>query len=179
MIYVRPAIGEDVPQIEALLGEATAWLADRGIFWLRDSSGPASERIARGGVWAVRTEPDGLLIATVSLDEVPAPELWGTQPPDALYVHRLTVTRAYSGQGIGALLLDFAGDYAARTGRAWVRLDCNKTNMRLQAYYAGNGFKHVRTVDLPHRFSGALFERESRRSGAVEVLGRDEFRLTT
>lgn len=175
MLYVRLADGGDAEQVEALLAEASAWLAGRGISWLRDGPGPVPERIARGEVWAVRARRDGPLIATVSIDEVPDAELWGVQPPDALYVHRLTVARAHAGQGIGALLLDFAADYTARAGRAWVRLDTNKSNMRLQAYYAANGFRHVRTVDLPHRISGALFEREARHNTVVEAVIGGEF----
>lgn len=177
MLYVHQATDTDAAQVEGLLAEASAWLANREISWLRDGPGPIPERITRGEVWAVRTQPDGPLIATVSVDEVPDPELWGAQPPDALYVHRMAVTRAHAGRGIGALLLDFAADYTARIGRPWLRLDCNKSNMRLQAYYVENGFRHVRTVDLPHRISGALFEREARRSGAVEALAENEFRL--
>ena len=177
MLYVRRADSRDAEQVEALLAEASTWLASRGVPWLRDGPGPVPERIARGEVWAVRAQPDGPLIATVSIDEVPDPELWGEQPPDALYVHRLAVTRAYAGRGIGSLLLDFAGDYTARAGRPWLRLDANKSNARLQAYYAANGFRHVRTVDLPHRISGALFEREAHHSSAVEVMSRNSFRI--
>lgn len=178
MLYVRRADSHDAEQVEALLAEASAWLASRGISWLRDGPGPVPERIARGEVWAVRTQPDGPLIATVSIDEVPDPELWGPQPPDALYIHRLAVTRAHGGRGIGAQLLDFAGDYTARAGRAWLRLDTNKSNMQLQAYYTANGFRHVRTVDLPHRISGALFEREARRSDVVEAVTEGEFHVS-
>jgi GNAT superfamily N-acetyltransferase len=177
MLYVRQASSGDAAQVEALLAEVSAWLGNRGISWLRDGPGPVPERIERGEVWAVRTQPDGPLIATMSLDEVPDPELWGPQPPVALYVHRLAVTRTHSGRGLGALLLDFAADYTARAGWASVRLDCNKSNTRLQAFYAANGFSHVRTVDLPHRISGALFEREARRSQAVEAVSAREFRL--
>ncbi|WP_349262313.1 GNAT family N-acetyltransferase [Actinocrinis sp.] len=173
MLCVRLAVSRDAEQVEALLTEASAWLAGRGISWLRDGPGPVPERIARGEVWAVRIQEDGPLIATVSIDEMPDPELWGPQPPDALYVHRLTVTRTHAGHGIGALLLDFAADYTVRAGRTWVRLDTNKSNTRLQAYYAANGFRHVRTVDLPHRVSGALFERKACLSSAVDrVSGR-------
>ena len=36
---------------------------------------------------------------------------------------------------------------------------CAKGNPGLQGYYRSRGFRHVRTVDLPHRASGALFQR--------------------
>lgn len=46
--------------------------------------------------------------------------------------------------------------------RHCLRLDCAKHNARLRTYYDAHGFTHVRTVDLAHRESGALFERRSR-----------------
>ena len=61
--------------------------------------------------------------------------------------------------GIGRALLDWAGRRTLADGLRRLRLDCAKTNAALQGYYRSLGFRHVRTVDLPHRASGALFER--------------------
>lgn len=91
------------------------------------------------------------------------PEFWtpADRPGDALYVHKLAVSRTCSGQGLGEVLLDWAALRAAAHDRPYLRLDCAKDNARLQAYYKKAGFRHVRTVDLPHRASGALFERDA------------------
>ncbi|MFD0479356.1 GNAT family N-acetyltransferase [Nonomuraea thailandensis] len=67
----------------------------------------------------------------------------------------------WSGSGLGDALLDWACAAAFSAGLPWVRLDCAKANPRLQGYYRDRGFRHVRTVDLPHRSSGALFQRPS------------------
>jgi hypothetical protein len=45
-----------------------------------------------------------------------------------------------------------------------MRMNVWSTNGRLHDYYRALGFKHVRTVDIPGRMSGALFERELARS---------------
>jgi hypothetical protein len=40
----------------------------------------------------------------------------------------------------------------ARHGRRWLRLDCDRDNQRLRAYYEAQGFRHVRDVDgLPRQ----------------------------
>ncbi|MCX4387635.1 hypothetical protein OG777_11920 [Micromonospora peucetia] len=49
---------------------------------------------------------------------------------------------------------------AGRPGEeAYLRLNAWKANAALHCYYLGQGFRHVRTVDVPGRNSGALFER--------------------
>jgi ribosomal protein S18 acetylase RimI-like enzyme len=75
------------------------------------------------------------------------------------YAHKVTVDRAYGGQGLGAELLDWAGTRAADEGADWLRVDVWTTNERLQHYYLKQGFTYVRTVVLPHNPSGALFQR--------------------
>jgi hypothetical protein len=49
-------------------------------------------------------------------------------------------------------------DRAAQTGLDFVRWDAWRTNSRLQDYYRSIGARHVRTVDVAGRWSGALFE---------------------
>jgi GNAT superfamily N-acetyltransferase len=88
------------------------------------------------------------------------------QPPCRLrpqYAHKVTVDRAYGGQGLGAELLDWAGTKAADEGAEWLRVDVWTTNERLQHYYLKQGFTYVRTVVLPHNPSGALFQRPAER----------------
>lgn len=76
----------------------------------------------------------------------------------------MIVRRAYAGQGLGAELLDWAADKAARKGDKWIRADVWTTNEELQRYYIEQGFTHVRTVKLDHYPSGAVFQRPVQRS---------------
>ncbi|GGN96281.1 hypothetical protein GCM10010112_87400 [Actinoplanes lobatus] len=71
----------------------------------------------------------------------------------------MIVARSHAGLGIGGKLLAWVSEKAAEAGRHWLRLDAWRTNPHLHAYYLGHGFRHVRTIDLPHRGSGALFQR--------------------
>jgi hypothetical protein len=65
------------------------------------------------------------------------------------YLHRMAAHPDAAGRGQFA---DVAGDLTARQGRHWLRLDCDRDNQRLPAYYEAQGFRHVRDVDgLPRQ----------------------------
>ncbi len=59
----------------------------------------------------------------------------------AVYVHRLVVRRRYTGVGLGAALLDWAGWTARRDhGAQWIRVSAWTTNAGLHGYYRSQGF---------------------------------------
>ncbi|MFJ2868808.1 GNAT family N-acetyltransferase [Kitasatospora sp. NPDC087314] len=159
--------------MEALLIEASEWLASRGSDqWQfpprRDRLISAMER---GECFLAYR--DGEPIATLTVDEQADPEFWepGDRPDEALYVHRMAVARKAAGRDVGAVLLGWAVDRAAAAGKRFLRLDAWKTNPDLHRYYLSQGFSLVRVVDLPHRSSGALFERAVHgRCGAVPAV---------
>ncbi|WP_449063273.1 GNAT family N-acetyltransferase [Planomonospora algeriensis] len=169
----RRADAADLPGVLALLARTAAWLNGRGVRQWPAGGFPA-ERITplieRGDMYLLDGE-DGP-IATVALDGHADPEFWTAQddPASALYVHKLAVARGCSGRGLGEALLDWAGLRAVAAGRRWLRLDCAKENRRLQDYYRRQRFTHLRTVDLPHRASGALFQRPGGLRGAAPAV---------
>ena len=78
-------------------------------------------------------------MATITLqrnDEL----VWGPQPDDAGYVHRLAVRRGAA--GVGAELLAWAERETRAAGRDFLRLDCWSENAHLREYYESNGFEH-------------------------------------
>ncbi|MFC9145266.1 GNAT family N-acetyltransferase [Streptomyces bacillaris] len=162
-LQVRAGRPDELGVVEALLCEASTWLASRGIDqWQypphRDRITKALER----GVCFLAFE-DGTPIATIQVDSFADPEFWTPedQPDAALYVHRMAVTRTASGTGIGSRLLDWASERASAQGKRWLRLDAWKDNNGLHRFYKGAGFTLLRIVDLPHRRSGALFQRST------------------
>ncbi|GAA4564713.1 GNAT family N-acetyltransferase [Planotetraspora kaengkrachanensis] len=174
-LTLRRATASDLPTVLTLLAEAAKWLNAAGVRQWPDGGFPAARiepLIDQGVMYLLDDGIDPVPAATMAVDAHADPEFWSApdRPHDALYVHKLAVSRAYSGQGLGEVLLGWAVARAARTGRRWLRLDCAKDNTRLQAYYRGLGFRHVRTVDLPHRASGALFERPAGETGYGRAL---------
>ncbi|MEU2825736.1 GNAT family N-acetyltransferase [Streptomyces bacillaris] len=147
--------------MESLLREASAWLASRSIDQWQYP--PHRDRITEAleqGVCFLAFQGDKP-IATIQVDDFADPEFWKPQdrPDAALYVHRMAVTRTNSGAGVGTSLLDWASERAAARGKQWLRLDAWKDNQGLHRFYKDAGFTLLRIVDLPHRRSGALFQR--------------------
>ncbi|MFF4063763.1 GNAT family N-acetyltransferase [[Kitasatospora] papulosa] len=160
-LLVRAGRPDELGVVEALLREASAWLASRSIDQWQYP--PHSDRIAEAlkrGVCFLAFK-DGKPIATIQVDDFADPEFWTPEdrPHAALYVHRMAVTRDFSGASIGSQLLDWASERAAGQGKRWLRLDAWKDNQGLHRFYENSGFSLLRIVDLPHRRSGALFQR--------------------
>jgi ribosomal protein S18 acetylase RimI-like enzyme len=169
-LTLRNATPDDLPGVLALLAETAGWLHTRGIRQWPADGFPAAriEPLIAEGTMYVLDDEDAHLegeirvpAATLALDGHADPEFWrrADHPESGLYVHKLAVKRDFAGFGLGGTLLDWAALRVAATGRRWLRLDCSKNNPGLQGYYRKLGFRHVRTVDLPHRASGALFQR--------------------
>ncbi|WP_329091708.1 MULTISPECIES: GNAT family N-acetyltransferase [unclassified Streptosporangium] len=162
---LRRATDGDLDGVLALLAETAGWLNGRGVRqWPADGfpAGRITPLIDEGVLYLLdRADGQSGPVATLALDGHADPEFWdrGDDPGSALYVHKLAVARDHAGTGLGEALLDWAGLRVLSLGKRWLRLDCSKDNQRLQDYYRGQRFAHLRTVDLPHRASGALFQR--------------------
>jgi GNAT superfamily N-acetyltransferase len=161
LLKIRPATPDDLEAILMLRLEAGDWLRERGTDQWQDPPRSAwVESIADGNAWL--GVDGGQVVATITVDEYADPELWtaGDRPRDALYVHRMIVARQAAGRELGSALLAHAEHLAAEAGKRLLRLDAWSSNTDLHRYYLDRGWTHVRTLELPHRGSGALFERE-------------------
>lgn len=160
-LTIRPARADELSTVEGLLIDASEWLASRGIDQWQYP--PHRDRIIRA---IERGEcylafRDGAAVGTIQVDDYADPEFWTAddQPESALYIHRMAVCRSAGGQDLGSEMLAWAARLATDAGKPLLRLDAWKSNPGLHCYYEGQGFRLVRTVDLPHRQSGVLFER--------------------
>lgn len=102
---------------------------------------------------------DGEIVAIIALGE-PDPDLWSPAEvaEPQTYIHRLLVADSHHGKGYGAAVLGAVAELARDRDDQWIRLNCWTTNTRLHEYYVSQGFDHVRTVNIPGRMSGALFQ---------------------
>jgi GNAT superfamily N-acetyltransferase len=91
--------------------------------------------------------------------------LWGPDDGQGGYLHRLATHPVAAGRGLGRRLVDAAGGLTARHGRRWLRLDCDRDNQRLRAYYEAQGFRHIGDVvalpwlTRPGTRSASLYQR--------------------
>lgn len=58
----------------------------------------------------------------------------------SLYIHHLASRLDNSGGGVGTMLLNYAYHLAEKYDKEYVRLDCKKSNQKLNEYYQSNGF---------------------------------------
>lgn len=166
----RKADPSDFEAVERLRLEATAWLASKGLDQWQPGSvrhpTPAGTRdaIDRGVCFLVYEGDE--LVGTVTIDDRADAEFWTPEErrERSLYLHRMIVARSAAGRDIGGAILRWAENIARRGDYRYLRLDAWKNNPALHRYYVHNGLAHVRTVDLSHRGSGALFARSTGRS---------------
>jgi GNAT superfamily N-acetyltransferase len=165
-VIIELARPDDLIHILAMRAEAAAWLEALGTDqWSKPfpdeetQTGRLLAGIDAGETWMVRDGAE--TVGTITVNDFANPLLWSKDECSevARYVHKMTVRRSHSGRGLGAILLDWAGDRAASEGAKWLRLDAWTTNRSLHAYYERQGFQHVRTVVRADYPSGALFQR--------------------
>ena len=136
----------DAVEIAALLTEAAEFARDREgeLRWpIPFPEGDVRGAIERGETHVL--EREGRIAATVNLTWAD-PRFWGPRPPDAGYVHKLAVRRAWAHQCIGSEVLDWVAERTRAEGRAFVRLDCPASNARLIRFYTSRGFRYVRDL---------------------------------
>lgn len=103
---------------------------------------------------------DGEAVGTVALQWEDEP-VWGVQPPIAGYIHRLAIKDGVEAKGLGAQMIDWAGNQVARRHRKFLRLDCDIRNLGLCAYYEKQGFVQVGSKQMTRSgHTAALYERQ-------------------
>jgi ribosomal protein S18 acetylase RimI-like enzyme len=150
-VNVRPARRDDVELVAAMLDETGEWPRP----FPRDE---LAERLDGEELFVVDVEAVPAATFTLLWDD---PSFWGERPPDAAYLHKLVVRPAFRGRGLGARIVEWAERRAAEAGRAYLRLDCKRSNGGIRSYYERLGFEHRGDVDHP-RFAAALYERPIR-----------------
>lgn len=144
---IHQAKPKDTPYIKAMLQQAAQWLQTKGSKqWSGILKGEdrhnTSEAIERGEVFlgTVGNQTAGMFVLwsrQSEWDEM----FWEKDPSEAyLYLHRLTVQRSFSGQGISKQLLVEAKAYAKKKGFAAIRLDCVADNAYLNRLYQDADF---------------------------------------
>ena len=121
---VRRAALAEVHDAIAIIREAAAWAAARGIdVWapreIREKAFEASARKAELLIGFADTTP-----AATMLLQAEDPVYWPDEAPaSALYLHKVAVRRSFAGQGWLACLIDFAVVEASSASISRLRLD--------------------------------------------------------
>ena len=160
-VEIRWGRVEDAAGVLSLLQAVATWLSTDGPGALWPASTFRLEEIedqARHSHLVVATH-GGQLVASAyatSTDRVFWPE---ASPGEALYVHKLVVSRAFAGHGISGHLLDWIAGEARRRGCRFVRLDC-ALRPKLLSVYARAGYSPVGTDVEIHGFTVRRLQRK-------------------
>jgi GNAT superfamily N-acetyltransferase len=168
-LQVRRADADDLRLILGMIDEAATWLQSKDTDqwakpWPTEAARDARVRrgLLRGKTWIA--EEHGTPIATITYRQHGNQALWTERErrEPAVYVSRLIVTRNAAGLGIGAAMIDWAGQRAARDwGTQWIRIDVWTTNEALRDYYTKRGFRFRRICPFDKETypSAALFQK--------------------
>lgn len=140
-VKVRRAQHGELSSVMKVLLEVSEWLRSRGIMqWPEDRFQEAEIRasIERGEVYLA--QQNGISVGTLALQTSDA-AIWGGVPGDALYLHRLAVSRSIAGAELGKHLMEWAERLAGDEGKTFLRLDCWAENAALRQYYERLGFQ--------------------------------------
>lgn len=169
-MIVRLAVAADIPVVLAWRAERAAWLAERGESQWQTPwpEAAAVELVRTGQLWMVWDGDDpaasfalstGAQVTDLWKLDSDYGQLWLPEddPEDALYISKMVVPLARSGEDLGAEILRWAAGYAFDADLLWLRLDAWTSNAGLRAWYERQGFRLVRVVET--RVSGACFQR--------------------
>lgn len=159
-IKVIQAVSSDVEDVLSLLLEAAQWIESKGIdqWRVRDFTEEMVQEYFNGREIYLALF-NGKPIGTFALqwsDESIWKEL---DNQESGYLHRLAVSRIYSGKGIGNALLNWAEQYIASKGKRYFRLDCMADNVGLNQFYQSAGFMFKVRIDH-QTWSAHLYEKE-------------------
>lgn len=141
---LRYARVEDTAKVSSILTEAAEWLRQRGIpLWSESllSKQSIAADVEQGHYVLAGTHGAmGPMTGTMKFllqDKDYWPE---AREAEAVYVHRLAVSRCCAGTGLAKAMLDWAQDQARVLDRSYLRLDCDAARPQLRKVYEQLGF---------------------------------------
>ncbi len=143
-VEVRVALPDDLDDVLGVLDEAAAWLQSIGMAqqWPPSFSADGALRrlthdlIEKQEMFIACSRGAVIGCFRLSFEE----NVYWPHGETAVYLFSLAVRRAYSRQGVGQFMLDWAAQHAADRGRSELRLDCFAANQKLRDYYLNAGF---------------------------------------
>jgi GNAT superfamily N-acetyltransferase len=90
--------------------------------------------------------------------------IWGERDQEAsLYIHRIATNPDFRGRAYVHHIVHWAREYAANSGRQYIRMDTGSGNQKLNDYYTSHGFEYKgitslgETPELPEHYQNASF----------------------
>lgn len=139
-----------IADILRLLHEAAEWMVSKGINqWNPEQFTKEDDIVEYFTDRQVYIALDGDVVAGMFTLQFSDPQYWGIRNDDSYaYLHRLAVSGAYRGAGLGQHLLNQAVIIAKELGCTGLRFDTVAHNIKLNRYYQSMGFHYMGTNDM-------------------------------
>ena len=140
---IRYATLDDAPDAHRIIREIAEWLIAKGepLWGADETSYETLEAIVRAGELVIG-RLSGKTVACMFLHRADT-KFWPEDAPgEALYLHRLAVTRKFAGRGLAHAMLNWAESETRAAGRNYLRLDC-VPRAKLIRIYEMAGFVRV------------------------------------
>ena len=151
-LEIRRAGVSDFSAVSTVLIEAAYWLRKKGMsLWDPEnfSENGLLPQVEGGNFWICIL---GGNVAGVLKFQMEDELYWPGFPKDeAVYVHKLTVSRRFAGQGLADRMLNWAAMKGAELGRNYLRLDCEASREKLCRIYEKFGFEREGEILLGER----------------------------
>jgi GNAT superfamily N-acetyltransferase len=149
----------DVELIRQMLVEAAEWMQGEGIEQWKPEQFTVDEIMTYFEYRMIFLALDGEKPAGMFTLQDTDPSYWKTNDdPNYYYLHRLTVSLPYRRFGLGTAFLDWASNKASSEGKKGLRLDCRRSNLKLNRFYQKQGFKFMGVTEKQEQFFN-LYER--------------------
>lgn len=149
---VAQAKVEDTENILSLLLETAKWFQENGSTQWNGllhgvDSHQTADAIQRGDVFICKDQEEvaGMVMLLPNPSEWDR-NLWALKEDftnDAIYLHRLAISRKYAQHQLGEAILNWCQQSIRFEGKAKIRLDCVADNEFLNAYYRRAGYTYV------------------------------------
>lgn len=162
-LQIREAKIEESTAITELLRGTAKWIQEQGINqWQYLLEGGENEEIIRSiernDTYVVLRNED--LIGTFTLYREQNEwdrQLWGEQPADSLYLHRLAFKPDEMGKGLGSSVFAWINKNL-QSDKKYLRLDCVAHNQKLNEFYKRSGFEFLGITDDHSRYQKELLK---------------------
>jgi ribosomal protein S18 acetylase RimI-like enzyme len=171
-MMITPSTPEDIPAIRDLFGAAVEYQKQKfGKHWHGFNEELVIAEIGKHLHWKIM---EGDAIASFFSIAFTDALVWDERNADpAIYLHRIVTNPAFRGRAYVGHITAWAMDYGRAAGKKFVRLDTDRENARLNAYYqeCGYQFRGIKTFhdldnpDIPKHYFGSglsLYEKSIR-----------------
>lgn len=157
--YIRKATVKDLPKILEIIGQGQAFLKDQGLSQWQEDRGPEIADVEKdiadgeGYVFIYEERIAGYTSLVSGIDPVYTAITEGQwkqgDAPNYVSVHRVAVSTAIRGKGLGRIFMGLMIDKARELGYVDIRIDTHSENIIMQKVIKDVGFSYCGIVEFP------------------------------